>query len=416
MRNLFDQYEQPENRLTHALISALHNDRRLVRPFLLWLGVKAPPQMKSVHIGQQQAPGAEAEAEKEGGDGLPDACFFDDEDWAVLIESKVQAAPSASQLRRHRKTAARYGYSNPFVVLLAVDPSAKRLPDETICRQWREVYGWFSLRARRHDWARLFVEYMQVFESKMLAQGYTIRGTLTMFTGFHFTDDNPYTYREGKRLIRLMGQEFRKRKLLVKALGLNPGGDGRPAITRGDAGAVWDFIPLKAAKGKVFTAFPHATMSVRSTGATVAITIPNSVKGGIKRRLRNYGKTDFANILVRVEANLRKVVKRVPGAKPIVYVQQRRYKSQRSYPEIDGQIEVDLRTLVDSNSATLKHQPGWLDAIHGVLAAKKTNIQTGIEVRFPYSAKMMQSEKALDVMGDAWIALKPFLHFALNES
>lgn len=34
MRNLFDQYSQPENRLTHALMTALHEDRGLLALFL----------------------------------------------------------------------------------------------------------------------------------------------------------------------------------------------------------------------------------------------------------------------------------------------------------------------------------------------------------------------------------------------
>ena len=31
MRNLFDQYHQPENRLSHALAVCLHEDRTLLR-------------------------------------------------------------------------------------------------------------------------------------------------------------------------------------------------------------------------------------------------------------------------------------------------------------------------------------------------------------------------------------------------
>ena len=34
MRNVFDQYSQPENRLTHALMTALHEDRGLLALFL----------------------------------------------------------------------------------------------------------------------------------------------------------------------------------------------------------------------------------------------------------------------------------------------------------------------------------------------------------------------------------------------
>ena len=42
MRNLFDQYDQPENRLSHALAVCLHEDRTLLRGFLAWIGAKPP--------------------------------------------------------------------------------------------------------------------------------------------------------------------------------------------------------------------------------------------------------------------------------------------------------------------------------------------------------------------------------------
>ena len=128
MRNVFDQYDQPENRLTHALVSTLENDKSLLRHFLRWLKSRNIPSLKSIHISQQQVPGQEEEYEKEGQDGLPDACFYDDEGWAVLIESKVQAKISLPQLKRHSRTAARYDYENAKVVLISVDPPPKSIP------------------------------------------------------------------------------------------------------------------------------------------------------------------------------------------------------------------------------------------------------------------------------------------------
>ncbi len=36
----FDPYYQAENRVTHALLSCLHNARKLIRPFLKTLGLR----------------------------------------------------------------------------------------------------------------------------------------------------------------------------------------------------------------------------------------------------------------------------------------------------------------------------------------------------------------------------------------
>ena len=415
MRNVFDQYDQPENRVTHALLSCLHNDRQLIRPFLNMLGLRSIPKTSAIRIGQQLVPGTKAEADKEGADGLPDGCFYTDDGWAVLIESKVQAPISVTQLKKHRKTAARYGYDNAHVVLIAVDSPRADFPHDMQHVMWKQVYQWFVRKSDKSQWARRFVDYMEVFESKMIAKEYNIRGTLTMFSGFRFDEDHPYTYREGKRLMRLVGQAFRKNKRLVKELEIDPKGKGRSALTRGWDDSVWDFIPLKVARGSSsHTAYPHATLVIAPDHAAAAITVPNGVRGGIKSRIKAAGPETLEKMLARIERNLRPVGKKVPGMKPMVYLLQRRYKSQRSIAELDGRIEVDLRTLVKSDGSELKHQPEWLEAIHGLLANKQTNIQLGVEVHLPYAAPVMQKAGALEVMVDAWIALRPMLDFILK--
>ena len=106
-----------------------------------------------------------------------------------------------------------------------------------------------------------------------------------MFDGFKFSDAEPYTYAEGKRLIRLLGDELRKRKKLVKALGVDVKQPGRTAITREDNGGVWDFLPLKIGRKKAFTATIHPALGIRPQGVDIALTVPNGM-GGVKSILR----------------------------------------------------------------------------------------------------------------------------------
>lgn len=411
LRNVFDQYDQAENKLTHALMSALHYDSKLIRPFLGFLKVNNIPPLKDINIGVQSLPGQDQSSNHKKHDSVPDAYFCDNESWAVIIESKVQARILNNQLRRHQRKANNYGYDDNVVIVISVNPPKRRLSG-VIYVTWKSVYKWFVARIEKSSWARHFVNYMEIYESKMLAQDYNIKGTITMFSGFHFSKEVPYTYREGKRQIKVLGEEFRKNKRLIKGLGIDPEGDGRPAITRGGDGAVWDFIPLKFAKGVAFTSYPHATFGIGSKVSIIAITVPHGIKGGFKNKLKNIGVDGFKDLLERVEKNLRRPVKKAPGTKPLVYVIQRHYKSQRSSPETDGRIEVDLRTLVDIPNSTMKHQPMWAEAMYSILINKKTNIQFGIEPRFPYTAKCMRSEKAIEVMIDAWIAMKPLIEFA----
>lgn len=409
MRNVFDQYDQPENKLTHALMVTLANDNSLVRPFLKFLGAKRIPALKNIELGLQRVPGQEVDSNKDGEQGLPDGCFFDQDGWAVIIEAKVQAGISVSQLKRHRKTFARYGYEHPHVVLLSVD-RPKSLPDWVTHLEWKNLYRWFSKQTADPSWARHFVDYMHVFEARMIAKDYDIRGTLTMFDGFKFSDAEAYTYAEGKRLIRLLGEELRKQKKLVKALGIDVKQPGRTAITRGDNGGVWDFLPREIGKGKPFTAIVHPTLVITPQEVRVALTVPNAMRT-VRNTLRHDDAKGLGRMLSQVEKNLRLVLKKVKTAKPMIYILQRHYKSQRSNPETDGLVEVDLRTVLSTAKGPLKHQPGWLECIFSLLTNKRTNMQWGIEMHCPHSEKGMQSAKALDIMVDTWIAMKPLMDF-----
>ena len=63
----FDQYNQPENRLTHALAVCLNEDRNLLRGFLAWMSVKAPVHETKLLIAEQSVPGDPAEFDEGGG-------------------------------------------------------------------------------------------------------------------------------------------------------------------------------------------------------------------------------------------------------------------------------------------------------------------------------------------------------------
>jgi hypothetical protein len=58
LRSIFDQYSQPENRVTHALMTALNEDRNLLGLFLRELvKVKAPTHPRNLLVLEQQYPG-----------------------------------------------------------------------------------------------------------------------------------------------------------------------------------------------------------------------------------------------------------------------------------------------------------------------------------------------------------------------
>lgn len=171
MRNIYDQYTQPENLIAHTLVSTLAQDRSLLVPFLKWACAKDIPRVTSLKFTEQQVPGKvvtgdEYEAERKG---LPDACIFDDEGWALIIEAKVASKVNRDQLECHVRTVKRFGFAKPFLLVIAVDPPAGRSMQECFHRQWREVYAWFRQPANGITWAKDFVEYIEVFESRKAA-------------------------------------------------------------------------------------------------------------------------------------------------------------------------------------------------------------------------------------------------------
>jgi hypothetical protein len=143
MRNVFDQYSTPENRVTHALMSALDADRALLARFIGWVcGAKV--DAKRLDVRQQSLPGIAAQLSEDEADrrGLPDGCVSDGTGWALLIESKVKMPVVADQLRRHLGTAQRHGISRPVLLLLTAMAPGGSLDSGIVRRQWRELYCW----------------------------------------------------------------------------------------------------------------------------------------------------------------------------------------------------------------------------------------------------------------------------------
>lgn len=90
MLNVFDQYTQPENRLTHALVCSLAEDPTLLRRFIRWSTGRSAPKGR-LQVVEQQRPGEAAGDEKEAA-GLLDAWIYNDDGWALLVESKIPDA------------------------------------------------------------------------------------------------------------------------------------------------------------------------------------------------------------------------------------------------------------------------------------------------------------------------------------
>ena len=413
MRNVFDQYSQPENRLTHALGTLLHEEQKALRSFLKMAGAK-PPKGKRLIVLEQSLPGSDIDSTENERLGLPDLWIHDlEETWCLLVECKGEGKVTFDQLRRHKRTAERRDFKQIDLLALTIQESTRKLPQGTQRLLWSEVYAWAkgmtSATSVAHGWAERFTQYLEIAERKMADDSYLRNGTLTTFTGIPFGDDMPYSYGEAKRVLRLMTERLRKRADL-KRFGMDPKVPGRAAITGRKGEQVWDYLTLRsAAAEKPFTSSPHLTVAMNRTLVGAGVTVPNGVSPAMRKRLTAEGVESFMELLAECAENLCRALPVADGlAVPFLYLEQRHFKSQRSKGTNDGRLQLDLRTVIAGKQEGVKCQPQWAEAVFALLVAKRSNMQLGVGANFAYG-RATQSVEVLDLIAGAWIGVKPLL-------
>lgn len=421
MRNLFDQYDQWENRVTHALMSSLAADSWLLRAFLRDVVEVTPPRRSPLAVTVQQLPGEptveEVDAERRG---IPDAWIHDGDQWCVVIESKVALSATTDQLRRHQRMAARIGYDRAHLLVLTVRPYVPPPSFQATVRTWQDIYVWLRRHARRSPWALRAAEYLEAAERRMIKTGYLKEGTMTTFAGIPFGPDQPYNYPEAKRLLKITMEGLRADQRLRKRLRADLTGDGRTAITGRDSTTVWDYISLVDAKGGDFTRYPHLTMAIQSDRVLTITTVPNRITPAFRRNLKALGEEGFADLLQVVERNMRPLLRKAPGAAPWFRAVQRHYPTQRSAPVDDAVLEFDLRTLragrAKGAGTGVKAQPQWGQAAFRAWSEKRSNMPLELGAIFPYrSCSALRESGAIRLFSDTWLACQPFLDAVLGR-
>ena len=366
MRNVFDQYSQPENRVTHALMSALNEDRKLLAAFLKDIVGHVPTKKSDLlEISEQSYPGEVGsggidENEYEG-HRIPDAWITAGEKWCLIIENKVISPPDAAQLRGHLATARRLGFDAPKGLLLTIKQPSGKLPDEVNVVEWRSVYKWLQRQTSRSEWAERVAAYLEVMEARMIEHEQIESGTLTAFSGFRFGESDAFHYLEGKRVLRLAMDELRKRTDLSGKIGVAQEFSGRKAIRGRKSGEVWDFLAfVPNAKGENFTAHPHLTLGVGGDSVSAMVTLPNNA-GSARRRLMAHGEQGFRDMVSKILENMRPLLSNCPGMEPRLRVWQRHWLNRSAPPLLDAAIDIDLRTHTNEDGGP-KFQPEWIDA------------------------------------------------------
>ena len=280
-------------------------------------------------------------------------------------------------------------------------------PLKTIARTWATLYEWLGTVAHR-EWPDRLRAYLRAAEIRLAREEYLTEGTLTRFVGFQFSDDNPYTYGEGKRLLKLAIAELRKDRTL-RALGMDPKAPGRSAITGRGARSVWDFLSLKdRPKHGSFTSYPHLTLSVQAEFIEIAVTIPNGVTRTVRQRLVDLGVDGLIALNEQISKRTRRIVDGHGwcGA----YALQRHYLSQRSIGIMDARLTFKLETSQRRGRSAVKRRSEWVETFAALLRRKGANIQFGYTVQLWWGdVPELASRKSLQLIVDSWCAMGPLL-------
>jgi hypothetical protein len=414
MRNIFDQYEQPENRLTHALACCFAEDTKLLKQFVKWLTEQRQRVLpKKLEILEQQVPGgreqfAEDEAEKRG---IPDIWIHDGAKWCLLIESKVNAILDNDQLDRHYKTAIRHGFEDVQVLAIDIAKPTRNLPPYALFKKWSDVYSWFSKLSFSSQWAWRMVKYMETAENRMSADGYLKEGTMTKFNGIPFVNGEPYSYLTAKRCLNSLIEELKNYSRLKAIYNLDPTG-GRKQITGKTWSLVWDYIPFAGGTYSNFTNHPHLTFVIKPDWVQIQITLPNGAKASYWNLLVTGGKNSMAKMLQEIHHRLGKDKSRQGFVKLWVEVLQRHYRFQKDVGIKDGELYFDVDCLLSTGKLEKKVRTSlaWLDALDVILAnRRKANTQIAIVARYDYvKGSIVGKPEFVDEAVRALEALKPF--------
>jgi len=414
IRHPFDQYRQGENRLTHALATALARESGLAGAFATdFLG--RSPRLPAPLVAEQAMPGEPAPSEEEAERrGIPDLWLYDPEGrWCAVIECKINAPLTGDQLSRHLRMAKRCGFEAVTVAAITASPVRISLPTEIVCLRWDRVYVW--LRERGGAWSTLAAEYFEVLEAKMIEDERLQEGALTSFDGIRFGASHPYNYVEAKRLLRLALAELRRDKKLLQATGFLEA-PGRSAITGSDSRYVWDFLRL--AEGD-HTKTAHLTLGIHDTHAHASITVPNGISRVAHGRLAELGPDGWERLIKDVLERFAPLFELEPETQPVMKIVQRHYRSQRSEPHLDAMLDADLRTFL--GGGRVKKVPDWVRLAFEVVVSKnrgtKPNVQLQVGAHFNYSrCPAMRSRHAIDLFSLAWRASVPLLNILLDRS
>jgi hypothetical protein len=373
---IYDQYENAENRLTHALLHTIGSSNSLFRRFLKEL-MRIPPGLITgrFEISTQKIPLSHGDRDPEEVESIPDAWIVDGSSQTrigIAVEVKDRKnSVNLSQLRKHVNRIKNYRSR----YLLVITPDLKRpqniaeffksddVDSKVTWLSWGKIYVWLkkvpaAVNSREGFLIDSLLEFLERRREVLGFQGISFSGRFNVI--------------EAKDILNAEMEELAP---FVEELyiGLNR---RRPAITTFSQDGVWDCF----GSGDGFTKDLHFTFGINENQHDIDLVVPNSARKAWARLKKVFSSENDLERLLSILKNLRDGV-------PHLYMEfnQRHFVAPK-FGVRDGFLEFNIDTMGapfrKMNSET-KEFPVWIDAISAAVTRKRNiNGQFMIKARF----------------------------------
>lgn len=372
LNNIFDQYDQEENRVTNAFLQTLARNEDLLKTFLKKYFNIHVSKSANVVISSQKEPFGlgDEEDDRKRAEGIPDGWIIIDEEKAIVFEVKiVRNAIRRDQLIAHTKRIKGYSQKYLCVVTPDEDPPVKdiHIPNVDIAWvSWRDVYNLVSKGKKSKD--------LSSYLLKQLKEYLAMKEDLVGFQGIDYPSGS-FNPREAKIIIKSLIREIKPGILKVypnlRFERKSYSQDIHPYTVFHRS--TWSFL----AADESFTKDMHITFWLTETHMGMGITVPNNAGKRWERLREIFGNDGLFKIFMKKLFNLRKQL-------PNLYLEfvHRHYIRQRD-GVIDGIMEMDIDTI--KGSKKVKANQKWLDAIRELIKNKQGyNGQLMLRTRFFY--------------------------------
>jgi len=409
LRNIFDQYQVPENRVTNALLQTLQRDKRLLDAFLKKVIGRTVAKNEHIVFEAFKKPGADGDLKSsdEQTQSIPDGLIKIGENIAVAIESKiVKNAIRPEQLRSHLREVA--SYNEKYLCVITPDDSSPieelkargEIGVNSIWLSWREIYEMLG----DYKSPKNAEEFLQ----NQLKEFLYMQNDLIGFCGIKKWEEG-YDLEQANNIVRN----------LIRAI--------KPKLQEIYQGFTYEKQYYKRAKNPYqiyrewawgylapqenFTKDLHFTFSLSETNLFIGLTIPHNA-GQRWRRLKQICKDD--NLFQEFESLLFELRSTLPN----IYLEflQRHYVGRKD-GLIDGMIEMNLDTIHGNPEKNVKENKALWEGLRSAIARKKDyNGQLMIRTRYFFKDHPeMEHESFKDEIIRATASFKPIYEF-LSES